>query len=201
MLQRASYSLCCISLRCSSSFWAFLLPAFLGLFLWPLTAQPEEPQNCSAAAPPQQQQPQPHCGLYIAESTLPDAGLGVFTAIPRSKGSTLGHGDVCVPFKDLYWNSNAAQLNNPFKDYFWSGAAMGMLTETDTDDVEALCFGLDCVVNCHLPLVNVAKAMPRYDDRLHRSVDPGAGAFSPYYNGSNTVTRDIPAGGEIFKVG
>ena len=77
---------------------------------------------------------------------------------------------------------------------------MGMSTEVDSDDVEAYWPGLDCMVNCNLALLNVAKAEPLYDEGgLHRSAHPGAGAISPYHNGTTWVKRSIPAGGELFK--
>jgi hypothetical protein len=89
---------------------------------------------------------------------------------------------------------------NPFKDYFWAGVAMGMNEESGRDDMEALCPGLDCAVNCHLGLVNVEKAVPRYSTaNLNRNRDPGVGAFTYYHNGTTLATRDIPAGGELFK--
>jgi hypothetical protein len=89
---------------------------------------------------------------------------------------------------------------NPFKDYFWMGTSMGMANEADSDDIEAYCPGLDCAVNTHPALNNLEKMTPLYDEGgLHRSVDPGAGAITPYHNGSTYVYRDIPAGGELFK--
>jgi len=89
---------------------------------------------------------------------------------------------------------------NPFRDYFWMGTSMGMTAESTSDDVEAYCPGLDCAVNCNPALLNVAKSTPIYDEAaLHRSRDPGAGARTPYHNGTTYVTRRIPAGGELFK--
>ena len=77
---------------------------------------------------------------------------------------------------------------------------MGMQQESDSDDIEAYCPGLDCAVNTHPALNNLEKMTPIYDDGgLHRSKDPGAGAITPYHNGSTYVNRDIPAGGELFK--
>jgi hypothetical protein len=34
---------------------------------------------------------------------------------------------------------------------------------------------------------------------LHRSKDPGVGAFTPYYTEATYVSRNVPAGGELFK--
>jgi len=55
-------------------------------------------------------------------------------------------------------------------------------------------------VNCHLGLTNVEKAMPQYETYgLHRSTDPGAGAFTPYYSYETFTAHDIPKGGELFR--
>ena len=141
-----------------------------------------------------------YCGMYMAESTIPGAGLGIFTAEPKEPGDTVGSGDVCIPVLDMYWHNGEHVTPNPFKDYFWTGDSMGMGLETATDDNEALCPGLDCAVNCNLALINVEKATPIYDDGgLDRTKDPGVGAFSPYHNGTTVVTRAIPPGGELFK--
>lgn len=43
------------------------------------------------------------CGLYIAESTIPGAGLGIFAGHAYQKGQYIGRGDVCIPFVDMYW--------------------------------------------------------------------------------------------------
>ena len=149
-----------------------------------------------------QNTPQPlECDLYIAESTLPNAGLGIFTTVPKEKGDTIGNGDVCLPLIDFWFNNDQkAGFFYPFSDYVWNGNEMGMSTEIDSDDVEAYWPGLDCMVNCNLALLNVKKAEPIYDEGgLHRSTHPGAGAISPYHNGTTFVKRHIPAGGELFK--
>jgi SET domain len=142
----------------------------------------------------------PFCGLYMAESTIPGAGVGIFTAEAKVAGDVVGNGDICIPVIDMYWHNGEKKFFNPFYDYFWNGYTMGMAMETDTGDIEALCPGLDCAINCNLALLNVEKSTPIYNDAdLHRSVDPGVGSFSPYGNGTTYVSRPIPAGGELFK--
>jgi len=126
--------------------------------------------------------PATECTLYMAPSTLPNAGLGVFTAIPRSVNSTIPS-DLCIPFTNI----DEYDEFNVFKDYYWAGRSMGM-----QDQDEALCYGMDCLVNCHLPLINVAKAQPTYMDRQD-------GDTTSYRAGTAQVTRPIPAGGELFK--
>lgn len=50
--------------------------------------------------PPDQQ---PYCSLYLAESTIPGAGMGIFTVEEKRKGETVSRGDLCIPFIDMYW--------------------------------------------------------------------------------------------------
>jgi hypothetical protein len=140
----------------------------------------------------------PECGLYIAESTIPNAGMGIFSAVAKKPGDPLGSGDVGIP--NIEMNYHHPQKMDPFGSYYWEGYNMGMSRESHSNDVKAYCPGLDCAINCNLALLNVHKASPFYDyTSLHRSKDPGAGAFTPYHNGTTYAARDIPAGGELFK--
>jgi hypothetical protein len=150
------------------------------------------------------------CTLYLAPSTIPGAGLGVFTTIAKKKGDTVGQGDVFIPMLEVDGHNDKANkrltdpsftIFNPFLDYVWTGESMGMAFEVVSNDVVAMCPGLDAAINCNLALINVGKALPMWDDGgLHRSRDPGAGALTPYHNGSTPIIlRDIPAGGELFK--
>jgi hypothetical protein len=45
----------------------------------------------------------PYCALYLAESTIPGAGMGIFTFEEKRKGETISRGDLCIPFIDMYW--------------------------------------------------------------------------------------------------
>jgi hypothetical protein len=74
---------------------------------------PEEPTE-------QQQHQQPACTLYMAQSTIPHAGLGIFTGIPRAPGDTLGSGDVLIPVVDLWYHLDAPMSSehlDPTADY------------------------------------------------------------------------------------
>jgi SET domain len=63
-----------------------------------------------------------------------------------------------------------------------------------------MAFGLDAAINCHLALFNCNKKKPSYDFvNLHRSQDPGTGAFTPYHNAPTIITHPTPAGAELFK--
>ena len=148
------------------------------------------------------------CSLYMAESTIPGAGLGIFTATERFVGDHIGQGDVLLPVVDVAYHFRARAthpddyLYDYFGDYIWWGPEMGMQQETShpSEHVSAFCPGLDAAINCNLALINVDKATPVYDTvGLHRDKDPGVGAYTPYYNVSTVVKEYIPEGGELFK--
>lgn len=77
------------------------------------------------------------CDLYLAESTIPHAGLGIFSAIELVPGDPVGGGDVCLPIFDL--SNNFPDTFNPFSDYVWAGEVMGMKLEVASEDIEAFC--------------------------------------------------------------
>lgn len=146
------------------------------------------------------------CGVYLAPSTIPNAGLGVFTTRPLQEGDTVGTpGDVCIPIIDLKWHMGGRGTDDffwPLSEYVWNGDAMGMDHESEIrNGVKGFCPGaMDCATNCNLALVNVGKSLPEYNNAgLHRKRDPGAGAITPYLNGTTIVEADIPVGGELFK--
>ena len=145
--------------------------------------------------------PSESCGLYLAPSTIPNAGLGVFTTRPLKRKSVVQPaGEVNIPIVDQHWHMGNKEFFWPLKDYYWIGSVMGMAQESVDDDVEAYCPGYDSTLNCNLALINVGKTIPQWDTAgLHRWKDPGAGAITYYHNGTHPVTADIPAGGELFK--
>lgn len=152
------------------------------------------------------------CSLYMAPSTIPGAGLGIFTGVERNEGDTVGDGDILIPISDQWYHLQVSEFYNgyygaaanldPTTDYVWFGPEMGMQHESSNAAkfVTAFAPGLDAAINCNLALINVDKDVPVYDTAgLHRSRDAGVGAFSPYHNCTTHVTAHIPAGGELFK--
>ena len=140
------------------------------------------------------------CGLYLAPSTIPGAGLGIFVGREMFPGDAVGPGDIAIPVVDVSWHMATKRYFSHFSDYQWEGAVMGMGQDTDDSDIEAFCPGLDCAINCNLALINVGKSVPVWDEAgLHRYTSPGAGAISPYHNGTTLVQHYIPKGGELFK--
>ena len=173
-----------------------------------------EHSDSSLLPPPNSPPPPFECDLYMAPSTIPGAGLGIFTAVPREPGEVLNGdsmGDVLIPVVDVQYhlthNRNPKDTVQITMDYVWHGAELGMARESAhgefsakfSDGVTAFAPGLDAAINCHLALLNVDKGYPVHSTLgLHRSRDPGAGAFSPYHNCTTIATASIPAGGELY---
>ena len=168
----------------------------------------EHPQeNAPSAVPTKATKTTPsssECGLYLAPSTIPGAGLGMFSAYPRSKGETVGNEEVVLPLVEVsFYNGQQEDLFNPFIHYYWKGkekALHGIVSEDRAGEVMALVPGMEAAINCNLALINVEMSGSEYDDsNLERYKDPMTGGMSPYHSTSSRVSRDIPAGGELFK--
>lgn len=180
-------------------------PAKALIALLILISLPSLSQGFWGKEPDNNEQPPLECELYLAESTIPGAGFGLFSGVAKNAGEYVGNGDKAIPLIDVYWhNGGYMEFFNPTADYVWDGSAMGMKLELfDPNDVSAFWPGIDAMVNCHYGLLNLEKAMPIYDEAgVHRSLHHGAGGISNYEasdGGSSYVSRDIPAGGELFK--
>ena len=45
------------------------------------------------------------CDLYLAPSTIPNAGQGIFSGVEKDVGDEIGNGDKALPIIDLFWNN------------------------------------------------------------------------------------------------
>mmetsp|Transcript_37958 Transcript_37958/g.92400 ORF Transcript_37958/g.92400 Transcript_37958/m.92400 type:complete len:765 (-) Transcript_37958:102-2396(-) len=45
------------------------------------------------------------CDLYLAPSTIPNAGQGIFSGVEKDLDDTIGNGDKALPLIDLFWNN------------------------------------------------------------------------------------------------
>mmetsp|Transcript_10744 Transcript_10744/g.31801 ORF Transcript_10744/g.31801 Transcript_10744/m.31801 type:complete len:703 (-) Transcript_10744:22-2130(-) len=159
------------------------------------------------------------CEVYLAPSTIPGAGLGLFTFTPRKKDDAILHGNMVLQTPDLLWHrifrhiresGRAIPLSSdemfhvseevlrprlPMDSYGW-GTIGAKISQHDN----ALIPGLGMVSNFHAGQINIdSSSDPHVDSAgLHRATDPGAGAFSPFYDAKFGATRDIPAGSELF---
>ena len=92
---------------------------------------------------------QPRCGLYVAESTIPHAGLGMYAGRDYPRGSLLGS-DMAVisvnvdqhasPFDDPALDREEWYFHWPLINYDWSLDTIGM-DNYGLDDVSATVSG------------------------------------------------------------
>jgi hypothetical protein len=130
------------------------------------------------------------CQLYIAQSSIPNSGIGVYTAVSYTEGDYIAENDMLISVvKNSEW----------LYDLSWDVSLDPRIYyDKDPSDVSILTPGV-AVMNCHFGLANVGFDTPEYDSAgLHRSQDPGAGAFTYWCSLPARATRDITAGEELF---
>lgn len=143
------------------------------------------------------------CGVVLAESSLPDAGWGVFVLKDRQRGQPVLGGDVVVQAHDLLQSSSSpaaqASLTTLLHHYWWEASETGGFYEGQT--VVSHAPGLGMLANGlaegnH----NVLPFAPRIDEGgLTRLESPGAGAISHYHNYTWFVLqKQLSSGSEVF---
>jgi hypothetical protein len=144
-----------------------------------------------------------NCGLYLAPSTIPGAGSGVFAGDHfYAKGESVGSGDIVIPISEFDWhNSLNSKAPHPFlwDQYTWMvGGFHDMAEEAeDTYLIRGASPGMGSFSNGHLSMANARDGAPKLS-RGVRGDSPGAGAISPYHNREFHASRSIPPGTEIF---
>ncbi|KAI2497402.1 hypothetical protein MHU86_17113 [Fragilaria crotonensis] len=136
------------------------------------------------------------CGIWFAKSTIPNSGLGMYAGRSFNEGEDMmASGDILIPIVDLEMHQG--------DDWFfvldtYSWGIRGR--ENDgLNEVHFLSPGFGAAANSFLDLHNVEEL--KIDHSLvgvHRSKDPGAGAFTPYHNRRSIAKVPIPAGQELF---
>jgi hypothetical protein len=168
--------------------------------------------------------PRPECNLYMAESTLPGAGLGLFSAVSWNKGDSLHNEDVAIPLLELSWHHGDKEEGHFFDttaSYIWEGESLGMQWEVKAGSdygVSGYWPGWGASPNCHFGMENIGKIGGWEGLSYHEAHDssssttttttpqqprqrvsnPGSGAYSYYHGSPVKATRDIPAGSELF---
>ena len=146
----------------------------------------------------------PQCSMYIAPSTIVNAGLGVFTSIPLTKHDNVPNvSDVIVPLIDVsYYQEDADYFFNPFDDYSWASMCFGMHHKAQSP-ASTLAFspGLLSLMNSHPTMMsNTRHGKFKYDTYVggHRDTSPSARSMTPYFDSETIVTQNVKAGGELF---
>jgi hypothetical protein len=146
----------------------------------------------------------PKCTLYLAPSTIPNAGLGVFTSVPLPSGTLLpGGGDAVVPISDLDFHNDASAAREDYhwliSEYSWASGSLGEVMDYEAEKTSGWSPGYGAVPNCHNWMNNVEESECDFDTvGLTPGNSPGAGAFTGYYNRIAHASEDIRAGSELF---
>ena len=142
------------------------------------------------------------CGIWLAPSTIPGAGLGMYAGKAFSKGDFLQDvGDLVIPIVDIEEHAEAyseEKWDFLWDEYTWNAENLHMNTEGSWT-VNSASPGFGAAANSFLGIYNVEEYLPHVDmTGLHRAMDPGAGAFTPYYDRKSAAIRDIEVGEELF---
>lgn len=161
-----------------------------------LAAAQDEVQQKKNDAPPS-------CGLYMAESSIPNSGWGMYTATPIQKDDVIYPLDVVIQVADY---ARYQTLRSSFftgetlplwlmEEYYWNSQTTWAWY--DAQKVQSIVPGLGMLANSHPGLVNAAEQGPQYKQVVPRNVVE-AGAYSQYKNTTFLASTDIPAGHEIM---
>jgi len=138
------------------------------------------------------------CSLFLAESSIPNSGFGVYTTSDYIKGDTVSH-DVSIALADVMRNlgPKGDYIHWTHDDYNWRGDWENEYILAEKVSMNA--FPLGALTNFHTWLNCVSPTAHVYDDSLlnRNNNDAGVGAYS-YYQRTFTATRDIKAGEELF---
>ncbi len=134
--------------------------------------------------------------MYLAESNIPNAGFGLYTAVDIPADNLVVGSELPAVLRNA---KDIPGVRWPGKDYVWSPSTFGLgedgAPEFSADVLNGL-FG--CLANFHTGLVNMNIHTTTLQPTLDRRVDHGAGAFS-YLQGSSFVSAHrVGAGEELF---
>lgn len=137
------------------------------------------------------------CTVWLAPSTIPGAGIGMFAGKNFQTKEVLLEDSVIALTDLLLHNDGYPYGSFLWDEYTWSAGSLKLHGE-GVAEVNAISFGFGSAANCMLALLNVDEGMPTYVNVLDRSNDPGAGASTHWHFRPAVATRDIMAGHELF---
>eukprot|EP00957_Ditylum_brightwellii_P189182 14400497-Ditylum_brightwellii.AAC.1 len=107
------------------------------------------------------------CGLYMAESAIPNSGLGMYTAVDIPSGNTISQ-EIVINLADY------KEPEDIISRYSWHRQETRSTHEADS--VDSLVPGVGALANSHPGLVNTEMTPPKINSAgLHRYFDPGVG--------------------------
>jgi hypothetical protein len=146
-----------------------------------------------------QQQPVMDCDFFLAESSIPHGGLGVYTAKSIAKDEPAQpFPDICVYVTNADSNRGTEIKTHTWQDFRFGAQWLG------GDNVRGQCMGLVTTFNS-MGIKQYASARPSADQALihsngglDRSRDPGAGAITHYFGATSAARRDLQPGEELL---
>jgi SET domain len=167
------------------------------------------------------------CGIYLAPSAIPGAGLGMYSGNkPIKEGEHVvpnnnGGGDVIIPLIEMEWHTGYTEDSDAnryfflWDEYTWSWSNFeGMEDEiTEPTSISVASGGFGAAINCDLALVNVhetdheslpgGKENPLWTYRVDASgvssaTSPGTGAFSIFHGRAFSASKDIEPYSELY---
>lgn len=141
----------------------------------------------------------PTCNLYLAKSTIHNAGLGMYTTKAIPSQQPVGIPEIVIQLPDLNPNYYSS-IKVLSYDYLWDGQNTG--GQYEGRNVYSVIPGTGMIANGHLDEYNTIQSSSRGsivdNGGLYRKTHPAAGSSSSYFNYTFVARRDIPAGGEIL---
>ncbi len=163
------------------------------------------------------------CNVYVAPSTIPGTGLGMYAGAKGYKAGetiTKSLGDHIVAIPDVktthsdtgIYDQDARDMTKYFlwDQYTWSKGAFGIhFYYLAAHHVEIASPGFGAAANSFMDFVNVEEGgcdhglLPPEDPHqeayhVHRSKDPGAGAFTAFHSRQAWANEDIAPNAEFF---
>ena len=134
------------------------------------------------------------CGIWFAKSSIPNAGLGMYAGRHFDQGEDMAaSGDVVIPIVDIEMHQGRGWL------FLWDSYVWDCPGNDGIKEVSFASPGFGSAANSFIDLHNVDELGKEQSlAGLHRSKDPGAGAFSPYHNRRSIAKMPIPVGQELF---
>jgi hypothetical protein len=151
------------------------------------------------------------CQLYMAESSIPNSGLGMFTGKSIKEHGDISFPEITIQGLDMEYHHALRRWSVGIRNdddntepdclldhYYWNPNYAA--AEDEAEDVQSIIPGIGMLANSHTGHFNAGSRRPLRDNTgLQPQSDPGAGASTSYhgvrfvaYNG------DIPSGSEIF---
>uniref|UniRef100_A0A7S3V6D3 SET domain-containing protein n=1 Tax=Chaetoceros debilis TaxID=122233 RepID=A0A7S3V6D3_9STRA len=150
----------------------------------------------------------PNCNLYVAESSIPNSGLGVFAGINFQVNELVdSNPQTIIPLIDIDSSNGSNYSKSLLSNYPWSSWTQGAHLESKSSNI--LYPNLGMLANSHLGLSNIYQTE---DKGTHieigsgggnngdgdRSAEFGTGARTLYSATTFTAVKDIIQGTEIF---